>query len=128
MKCLYFSSFKRFYSKIGNKKVIHLDLFSYTAIINANNTLVKPVIDEFKNMDKYSKCVSTDSRDSIGPNNKIPTESEMPPYPDLGALKVESKNQILNNLKVEIITSKWPQCHSFEFPSRLVSMKIKKTI
>ena len=64
----------------------------------------------------------------IGPNNQIPTESEMPPYPDLGALKVESKNQIPNNLKVEIITSKWSQCHSFEFPSRLVSMKIEKTI
>ena len=41
MKCLYFPSFKRFFSNIGNKIVIQLDLFSYTAIINVINTLVK---------------------------------------------------------------------------------------
>ena len=65
-------------------------------------TLVKRVIYEFKDIDSYLKCVSTDSRDSIGPNSKTSTKSELPPYPDLGALKVESINQILNTLKSHI--------------------------
>ena len=65
-------------------------------------TLVKIVIYEFKDIDNYLKCVSTDSRDGIGPNSKTPTKSELPPYPDLGALKVESINQILNSLKSHI--------------------------
>ena len=45
MKCLYFRSF--FFSKIGNKIVIQLDLSYYIAIINAIQTLVKRVIGEF---------------------------------------------------------------------------------
>ena len=43
MKCLYFPS-SNFFSKIGNKIVIQLDLSSYTAIINAIQTTV---IDQF---------------------------------------------------------------------------------
>ena len=38
MKCLYYFSFLTFFSKIGNKKVIQLDLSSYTAVINAIQT------------------------------------------------------------------------------------------
>ena len=44
MKCLLFLLFKFFFQKIGNKIVIQLELFSYTAIINAIQTAV---IDQF---------------------------------------------------------------------------------